>query len=183
MGSKGHRRLVSRARHSPAGRHRRYHPDFAYARARRRSHAGSSGRAGIAADHGLPHLRAAGCGMPRLRPYHLDHVPGTGALDPGFYTRRNAELEDPAIPASNRSTSRSWAASSTAPANPSTRYRHLAPRHRRDSSGACVRGRQEIPHLARPNIATEFKAMVIDYIDQRYGAGSAVPTNTVTAAE
>ena len=28
-----------------------------------------------------------------------------------------------------------------------------------------------------------FKAMVIDYIDQRYGAGSNVPTSTVTAAE
>ena len=36
--------------------------------------------------------------------------------------------------------------------------------------------------LRGPNIATEFKAMVIDYIDQRYGAGSKVPTDTVTAA-
>jgi (E)-4-hydroxy-3-methylbut-2-enyl-diphosphate synthase len=34
--------------------------------------------------------------------------------------------------------------------------------------------------LRGPNIATEFKAMVIDYIDQRYGAGAAVPE---TAAE
>src|ERR1700754_1820379 len=34
--------------------------------------------------------------------------------------------------------------------------------------------------LRGPNIATEFKAMVIDYIDQRYGEGSNVP---VTAAE
>jgi (E)-4-hydroxy-3-methylbut-2-enyl-diphosphate synthase len=37
--------------------------------------------------------------------------------------------------------------------------------------------------LRGPNIAGEFKAMVIDYIDQRYGAGSGVPANTVTAAE
>jgi (E)-4-hydroxy-3-methylbut-2-enyl-diphosphate synthase len=37
--------------------------------------------------------------------------------------------------------------------------------------------------LRGPNIAGEFKAMVIDYIDQRYGAGSGVPTSTVTAAE
>src|ERR1700750_2944851 len=37
--------------------------------------------------------------------------------------------------------------------------------------------------LRGPNIATEFKAMVIDYIDQRYGAGSNVPVSTVTAAE
>src|ERR1700735_5319634 len=37
--------------------------------------------------------------------------------------------------------------------------------------------------LRGPNIATEFKAMVIDYIDQRYGNGSKVPESTVTAAE
>src|SRR6202051_84530 len=37
--------------------------------------------------------------------------------------------------------------------------------------------------LRGPNIATEFKAMVIDYIDQRYGAGASVPASTVTAAE
>jgi len=36
--------------------------------------------------------------------------------------------------------------------------------------------------LRGPNIATEFKAMVIDYIDQRYGAGANVPASTVTAA-
>src|SRR5882724_4852047 len=37
--------------------------------------------------------------------------------------------------------------------------------------------------LRGPNIATEFKAMVIDYIDQRYGAGANVLASTVTAAE
>jgi (E)-4-hydroxy-3-methylbut-2-enyl-diphosphate synthase len=37
--------------------------------------------------------------------------------------------------------------------------------------------------LRGPNIAGEFKAMVIDYIDQRYGAGAAAPASTVTAAE
>ena len=37
--------------------------------------------------------------------------------------------------------------------------------------------------LRGPNIATEFKAMVIDYIDQRYGAGDKVPASAVTAAE
>ena len=84
-GIEGHRGVVGGARHPAAGRHRRHHPDFADARTRRRPHAGSSGRAGIAADHGLPHLRAAGGGMPGLRPHHLDHVPGIGALDPGFH--------------------------------------------------------------------------------------------------
>jgi (E)-4-hydroxy-3-methylbut-2-enyl-diphosphate synthase len=37
--------------------------------------------------------------------------------------------------------------------------------------------------LRGPTIAAEFKALVIDYIDQRYGAGSKAPTSTVTAAE
>ncbi len=36
--------------------------------------------------------------------------------------------------------------------------------------------------LRGPAIAADFKALVIDYIDQRYGQGSSVP-NTVTAAE
>src|ERR1700731_4182192 len=42
---------------------------------------------------------------------------------------------------------------------------------------------QKFRTLRGPNIAGEFKAMVIDYIDQRYGAGASVPGNTVTAAE
>src|SRR5471030_1805238 len=37
--------------------------------------------------------------------------------------------------------------------------------------------------LRGPSIATDFKALVIDYIDQRYGAGSKTPASTVTAAE
>src|SRR5271163_3091889 len=37
--------------------------------------------------------------------------------------------------------------------------------------------------LRGPNISTEFQAMVIDYIDQRYGSGAAVPGSSVTAAE
>jgi (E)-4-hydroxy-3-methylbut-2-enyl-diphosphate synthase len=37
--------------------------------------------------------------------------------------------------------------------------------------------------LRGPNISTDFQAMVIDYIDQRYGGGTKVPENAVTAAE
>jgi (E)-4-hydroxy-3-methylbut-2-enyl-diphosphate synthase len=37
--------------------------------------------------------------------------------------------------------------------------------------------------LRGPNIATEFKAMVIDYIDQRYGSGAKPSADAVTAAE
>ena len=62
--------------------------------------------AGNPADHGLPHLRAAGRGLPRLRPHHLDGVPGTRRRHSGVHPRRDAELEDASIPASRRSTSR-----------------------------------------------------------------------------
>ena len=88
-----------------------------------------------------------------------------------------------AIPASRGSTSRSWAASSTAPANPSMPISAsrcpapAKPRRRRCSSTA----RSSRP-CAAPTCG-EFKAMVIDYIDQRYGAGAAVPASTVSAAE
>jgi (E)-4-hydroxy-3-methylbut-2-enyl-diphosphate synthase len=37
--------------------------------------------------------------------------------------------------------------------------------------------------LRGPSIATDFKALVIDYIDQRYGAGAKVAADTVSAAE
>ena len=50
--------------------------------------------AGIAADHGPAHLRAAGRGLSRLRPHHLDHVPGTGAGHPGLHPRLDAGLEE-----------------------------------------------------------------------------------------
>src|SRR5712671_2700479 len=116
----------------------------------RRSHAGSAGRAGTAADHGFSHLRAAGRGMPRLRPHHLDHLPGTGALDPGFHPRRNAWLEDALsrrriAQRRDHGLHRQWPRRVQA-----CRYRHLLARHRRDAGGAGVRRRQEIPHFARP---------------------------------
>src|SRR5665213_2128841 len=37
--------------------------------------------------------------------------------------------------------------------------------------------------LRGPNIAADFKALVVDYIDQRYGAGAKKPAEAVTAAE
>jgi (E)-4-hydroxy-3-methylbut-2-enyl-diphosphate synthase len=37
--------------------------------------------------------------------------------------------------------------------------------------------------LRGPTIAADFKALVIDYIDQRYGSGSKTPEGAVTAAE
>jgi (E)-4-hydroxy-3-methylbut-2-enyl-diphosphate synthase len=40
---------------------------------------------------------------------------------------------------------------------------------------------EKVKTLRGPTIATEFKAMVIDYIEKRYGAGA--PASAVTAAE
>ncbi len=54
MGFEGHRRLVRGAWHPSAGRPWRHNPHFADPRAGRRPDAGSEGRAGTAADHGLP---------------------------------------------------------------------------------------------------------------------------------
>jgi (E)-4-hydroxy-3-methylbut-2-enyl-diphosphate synthase len=42
---------------------------------------------------------------------------------------------------------------------------------------------KEFRTLRAPNIATEFKAVMMDYIDQRDGAGDKVPASAVTAAE
>ena len=77
-----------------AARHRRHHPHLAHAGAERRPHAGSQGRAGIAADRGFAHLRAAGRGLPRLRPHHLDNLSGAGGKHPKLHPRLNAGMED-----------------------------------------------------------------------------------------
>src|SRR6201995_4881304 len=42
---------------------------------------------------------------------------------------------------------------------------------------------QKFRTLRGPTIAADFKALVIDYIDQRYGAGAKKPAEAVTAAE
>ena len=62
--------------------------------------------AGTAADHGLPHLRAAGGGVPRLRAHDLRHLPGAGARHPELHSHLDAGMEEAAIRASRPSTSR-----------------------------------------------------------------------------
>jgi len=181
MGSKGIVASFRRARHSAAGRHRRTPSGFRSRPSRRRPHGGSSGRAGTLADHGFSHLRAAGCGLSRLRPHHLDHVPGTGALDPGFHPRGNAGLENAISRRRVAQRRGSWVASSTAPANPSmpiSASRYPAPA-KAPAAPVFVDGKK-FRTLRGPTIAADFKALVIDYIDQRYGSGSKAP---VTAAE
>ena len=105
-GLEGHRRFVRGAGHAAAAGHRRHHPRLAHARAGRRPHARGEGRAGNPADHGLPHLRAARRRLPRLRPHHLDDVPGTGRQHPDLHPRPRCRSGRRAIRASRRSTSR-----------------------------------------------------------------------------
>ena len=66
----------------------------------------SAGRAGNAADHGPAHLRAAGRRLSRLRPHHLDHVPGAGRTTSRASSATRCRSGRRAIRASRRSTSR-----------------------------------------------------------------------------
>ncbi len=69
-GLEGHRRLDGRPRHRAAGRHRRHHPHFVDARARRRPHARSQSRPGNPADDGAADIRTRRRRLPGLRPHH-----------------------------------------------------------------------------------------------------------------
>ncbi len=63
---------------------------FAHAGAKWRPHARGPGRTGTAADNGSAHLRAVGCRLSRLRPYHVNHVPGTGLRHPELHSKLDA---------------------------------------------------------------------------------------------
>ena len=73
MGLERHRRLDGRVGGTAAAGHRRYHPYFIDARARRRPHPRGHRRPGSSADDGHPLLRAAGHRLSGLRPH--DPVP------------------------------------------------------------------------------------------------------------
>jgi len=110
---------------------------------------------------------AAGGGVPRLRPHHPTTFQERRARS-RISSARKCRPGRRAIPVLNRSTSRSWAASSMVPANQACRHRHLPARTgETPAAPVFVDGKNSAPCAA--NIATEFKAMVIDYIDQRYG--------------
>ena len=65
-------------------------------------------------------VHAPGLGVPGLRPHDLDVLPGDGAADPGLPARTGCPPGASGTRASRTCASRSWAASSTGPANPST---------------------------------------------------------------
>jgi (E)-4-hydroxy-3-methylbut-2-enyl-diphosphate synthase len=61
--------------------------------AERRPDPRGAGRAGTAADHGLPAVPAGGGGLPRLRPHHEpDRVPGAGPGNPGSSSAQHARV-------------------------------------------------------------------------------------------
>ena len=91
------------------------------------------GRAGNAADHGLPRVRAAGRGVPRLRAHHLDHVPGARARHPGLHPRVDAGLEDAVSGRRGFERRRDGLHRERPGREQARRHRHLAARHRRDS--------------------------------------------------
>ena len=99
-GLEGHRRLVRRDGHPAAAGHRRHDPHLADAGAERRPHPRGAGGAGTAADHGLPAVRADRRRLPRLRPHHLDRVPGTRPEHPGRSAQEHAGRGARNIPAS-----------------------------------------------------------------------------------
>jgi hypothetical protein len=72
----------------------------------------SAGRAGTAAGHGFPAVPARRRRLSRLRPHDLDGVPGAGAEHRTTFAR-TCRSGAKNIRASKRSTSPSWAASST----------------------------------------------------------------------
>ena len=130
------------------------------------------GRAGAAADHGLPHLRAAGRGLSGLRPHDLDDVPGTRQGHPGLHPRLDAGVEDALSGrrgADRRGDGLHRQRAGRVASTPTSASRCRAPASsppRRCSSTA----RRSVT-LRGPTVAADFKQMVIDYIERRYGVG------------
>ena len=130
------------------------------------------------ADHGLPHLYPAGRGLPRLRPHHVHHVPGTrpATFRHSFATRCRAwKTKYPGVETLN-------VAVMGCIVNGPGESKHA-------DIGISLPGTGETPAapvfvdgkkfktLRGPTIAADFKEMVIQYIDHRFGA------NSKTAAE
>ena len=123
-------------------------------------------------DRGATHLRAARCRLPRLRPHHIDHVPGTCVEHPKFHPRLDAGMED-ALPRRRRPQRRGDGLHRQRPRRiQARRYRHFAARYRRSSGRPRLHRRQESRDLARPDGSADFQKLVIDYIERRFGTGA-----------
>ena len=113
-------------------------------------------------------------GMSRLRPHHLDHVPGTGAQRSRISSAHempNWKTRYPGVESLNVAI---MGCIVNGPGESKhADNRHLLARHRRNPGWRRYSSTARSSSTLRgPNISTEFQAMVIDYIDQRYGAGS-----------
>jgi len=98
--------------------------------------------------------------------------PGTGAQHPGFHPRRNAQLEDALSRRRGAQRRDHGLHRQRSRRIQACRYRHILAGTGETRRRRCFVDGKKFRTLRGPNIATEFKAMVIDYIDQRYGAGA-----------
>jgi len=138
----------------------------------RRSHPRGEGRAGAPADHGLSGVRALwsrpcpGCGRTTsttfqelardIQGFIHTSMPEWKKQYPGVETL-NVAVMGCIVNGPRREQAR--------------RHRHLAPGYRRDPGGAGLHRREEVGDLRGANVAAEFKQMVIDYIERRFGQG------------
>ena len=173
-GLEGHRRLVGGDGRVAAARHRRHHPHLAHARAEWRPHPGSQSRAGVVAD---ARACAPSCRWsPPARAAAAPPRPLSRSLPPASRASSAIQCRSGrrAIRASKASTSRSWAASSTAPA----RCKHadigisLPGTGEQPTAPVFIDGKKAMT-LRGPTVVADFQKIVIDYIEQRFGSGGA----------
>ena len=168
-GLEGDRRLLGGARRAAAGGDRRHHPRLADARARRRPHARGEGGARDPADHGLPHLCAAGRGLPgcgrttstvfqelaqQIESFLAEAMPQWKTRYPGVETL-NVAVMGCIVNGPGESKHADIGISL-----PGTGETPAAP--------VFVDGVKTVT-LRGPTIAAEFKRLVEDYVDKRFG--------------
>jgi len=170
-GQQGHRRFVVGARHPACSRHRRHHPRVADAGARRRPHVEVKVAQEILQTMGFRTFVPLGRGVSGLRPHHLDHVPGTGRLDPVVHPRLDAGVEEkyPGVEGLNVAV------------NGLHRQRPGESKHAdigislpgtaRRRPLQCLSTARK-PDAARRDRVAGFPKLVIDYIDRRFGVAA-----------
>ena len=173
-GLEGDRRVLGRAQRPAAAGHRRHHPDFAHARARRRPHPRGQGRAGDPADDGLSRVRAAGRGLSGLRPHDLHDISGAGRATsrPSFTNRcRNGSAAIPGVETLN-------VAVMGCIVNGPGESKHadigisLPGTGEQPAAPVFIDGKK-VADAARCHGRGRLQAMVIEYIERRFGEGGA----------
>ena len=127
----------------------------------------------LLADHGLPRLRAGGRGVPRLRPHHLDRLPGARARIsrdfilvsmPEWKTRYpGVEGLKVAVMGCIVNGPGESKHADIGISLPGTGEQPTAPVFIDGKKAMTLRG---------PTLAADFKNIVIDYIERRFGAGA-----------